>query len=329
MTRLPGGDARRITLRAGFVATLLLAPAGAMAESAADQARAETLFTDGRRLLAAARFAEACPKFAESQRLDPAIGTLLNLGDCYEKTGRTASAWAVFQSAAEEARRTSDTRRGTVASERAAALGARLVKLTIVVPRLSVTPGLVVKRDGVTLDHAAWGTAAPLDPGWHAIEATAPGKRRWTLPVTIDAGRSLTTITVPPLEDLAAGADANEPGTAGRAQRIVGGIFVGTGVAALAAGAVFTGLAVAKNHASVPHCHGNICDPLGVELRDDALGNATASTVSVVAGLVAISGGAVLWLTAPTGPKKPYSTGIHAAPAIGAGQVGLTLEGAF
>lgn len=329
MTKLPGNDARRITLRAGVVAALLLAPASAAAVSDADQARAEALFTEGRRLLAASRFAEACPKFAESQRLDPAIGTLLNLGDCYEKTGRTASAWAVFQGAAEEARRASDARRGTVASERAAALEARLVKLTIVVPRMSVTPGLVVKRDGVTVDRATWGTATPMDPGWHAIEATAPGKRRWTLPVTIDAVHPTTVITVPPLEDLGAGADARESGTEGRARRLVGGIFVGTGVAALAAGAVFTGIAVAKNHESAPHCRGNLCDALGVELREDALGGATASTVSVVSGLAAITGGAVLWLTAPTSAKKPHSTGIHAAPAIGAGQVSLTLGGAF
>ncbi len=329
MTRLPGGAARRIPLRAGFVAALLLAPASAAAASDADQARAEALFTEGRRLLAASRFADACPKFAESQRLDPAIGTLLNLGDCYEKTGRTASAWAVFQGAAEEARRASDTRRGTVAAERAAALGARLVKLTIVVPKTSVTPGLVVKRDGVTVDHAAWGKATPMDPGWHAIEATAPGKRRWTLPVTIDATRPTTVITVPPLEDLGTGAATNESGTEGRAQRLVGAIFVGTGVAALAAGAVFTGIAVAKNHESAPHCRGNLCDALGVELREDALGGATASTVSVIAGLVAVTGGAVLWLTAPKSAKKPDPTRIYAVPAISAGQVGLTLGGDF
>ena len=329
MTRLPGNDARRITLRAGFVAALLIAPTNAAAESDADQARADALFADGRRLLATSRFAEACPKFAESQRLDPAIGTLLNLGDCYEKTGRTASAWAVFHGAVEEARRVSDTRRGTVASERAAALEARLVKLKIVVPRMSVTPGLVVKRDGVTLDHADWGTATPMDPGWHAIEATAPGKRRWTLPVTIDAAHPTTTITVPPLEDLVASTSANEAGTEGRAQRLVGGIFIGTGVAVLAAGAVFTGIAVAKNHESAPHCHGNLCDALGVELREDALGGATASTVAVVAGLVAVTGGAGLWLTASTSAKKPHPTGIHAAPTIGAGQLGLTLGGAF
>jgi hypothetical protein len=328
MIRFPEGKARRIARGASVVAALWIAPASAAADSTADQAQADTLFTEGRRLLGAGRFAEACPKFAESQRLDPALGTLLNLGDCYEKTGRTASAWAVFQSAVAEAQRTHDARRGAVAAERAAALEGRLGRLTIAVPRLSQAPGLVVKRDGVPLDRDAWGAATPLDPGWHAIEATAPGKRRWTLPVTIDAGHA-TTITVPPLDDPGAVSAATEPGSQGHTQRVVGAIFVGTGVAAIAAGAVFTGLAAAKDHASASRCHGNRCDARGVALREDALGNATAATVATVAGLVAASGGTALWWTAKAGAKRPFSTGIHAIPAIGAGQIGLTLGGAF
>ncbi len=320
---------RRIIRSLCAAATLLIASASARAEGTSAQAKAEALFTEGRRLLAASRFAEACPKFAESQRLDPAIGTQLNLGDCYEKTGRTASAWSVFRDAAAEAQRVSDARRGPVASERATALALRLVKLTILVPAASRTPGLEVKRDGVLLDRASWSAPTPMDPGWHAIEASAPGKRRWTLPVTIDAAHPLTEITVPPLEDLAAPVSPVDTSTTGRSQRLAGAIVAGTGVAALSAGAIFTGLAVAKNHDSTAHCRGNLCDQRGVELRDAALGHATASTVSVIAGLAAIAGGVALWWTAETIPKKPLSTGIEAAPAISSEQIGVTVRGAF
>lgn len=323
---------RWITLRTCAVAALLLAPALAHAANPSDQARAEALFTEGRKLLAASHFAEACPKFAESQRLDPAIGTQLNLGDCYEKTGRTASAWAVFRDAATEARRVGDARRGSVASERETALALHLVRLTIVVPRASETPGLELKRDGVVIDRAAWGAPTPMDPGWHAVEATAPGKRRWTLPVTIDAAAEAsatsTSITVPPLEDLATPPDLATPG---RTQRIAGVIAAGTGAASLGVSAIFTGLAVANNHASRLHCRGNLCDRLGVDLRDAALGDATASTVTFVVGLAAIAGGATLWLTAPTHAKKRPSTGIvlEASPVLGTEQLGVTLRGAF
>ena len=318
----------RSALRACAAAALLLAPARASAESAADQAKAEALFAEGRRLLAASRFAEACPKFVESQRLDPAIGTQLNLGDCYEKTGRTASAWAVFRDAAAEAQKARDARREAVASERAAALDLRLVKLTILVPIASRAPGLQVKRDGVAVDRAAWSAAVPMDPGWHAVEASAPGKRRWTLPVAIDAAHPTTTITIPPLEDLEAPAPIDAKAD-GRSQRLAGGILAGAGAAALGAGAIFTAMAVANNSDSTPHCRGNVCDAVGVGLREDALSDARASTIAVVTGLAAIAGGATLWLTAPAGSKRPPATRVGAAPVLGPDRVGLTLRGAF
>src|SRR6185295_11820463 len=69
-----------------------------------DPAGAEKLFTEARKLLEAGKYAEACQKLADSHQLDPAVGTLLNLAQCYTKLGKTATAWATYQEAAAAAK---------------------------------------------------------------------------------------------------------------------------------------------------------------------------------------------------------------------------------
>src|SRR5579864_3897961 len=65
---------------------------------------AEALFRDGHALLKEHRYQEACAKFADSQRHDPASGTLLALAYCQELSNALASARASYLAAAELAR---------------------------------------------------------------------------------------------------------------------------------------------------------------------------------------------------------------------------------
>ncbi len=113
---------------------LALAPAVARAQSASDQAAATALFKQGRDLMAAGKYADACPKLAESQRLDPGAGTLLNLATCYEKNGQLASAWTTYQDAASAAQKAGEGERVKAARAKVAALEPTLPTLTIVVP---------------------------------------------------------------------------------------------------------------------------------------------------------------------------------------------------
>jgi len=165
-----------------------------------DKAAAEALFDAGKQLLDEGRFTEACPKLAESQRLDPAPGTLLNLADCYEKAGMSASAWATWLEAAAAAKTAGQTKREELARQRASALKTRLVSVTITVPESSRIPGLEIARDGVPVGLAMWATAVPVDPGTHAVVAHAPGRRTWQTAVTVVDGSQPVQVTVPILE---------------------------------------------------------------------------------------------------------------------------------
>src|SRR4051794_35386626 len=98
----------------GCVVALALVAGRAHAE-ARDPVAAQALFDDARRLMAAGQTAEACPKFAESQRLDPGIGTAFNLADCYEKSGHVASAWALFLEVVSQARASGESDREAAA----------------------------------------------------------------------------------------------------------------------------------------------------------------------------------------------------------------------
>lgn len=167
--------------------------------SGAEVTLAETLYREGRQLLLDRRYEEACLKFAESHRLDPATGTLLNLGNCHEAQGKFASAWLAFGEALRAARRELREDRVKFAEERLAAVELSLSRLTLAVTAPDLN-GLQVKVDGVAIGPAAYGVASPIDPGTHLIEASAPGHKPWSTQVTIDKVPQNHLVTVPGLE---------------------------------------------------------------------------------------------------------------------------------
>jgi hypothetical protein len=84
------GTMRSSLLSAAGCLTILLTASVAGADEAPDAVRAAALFAEGRQLMASGDFAAACPKLAESQTLDPAPDTALDLGICYEKASQAA-----------------------------------------------------------------------------------------------------------------------------------------------------------------------------------------------------------------------------------------------
>lgn len=186
------------TCAAFWLATL--SPSFAFADPQADARLAQALFEEGRSLMAEKRWAEACPKLAESQRLDPGGGTLLNLALCHAGDGKTATALVVLHDALATALRDGRADREKLARETIASLENDVPKITIDVPAAARVEGLEVTLDETSLAHAAWGVAAPVDPGTHVIRATVPGRSPWTAFVSVASGER-KSITVPYLAE--------------------------------------------------------------------------------------------------------------------------------
>jgi hypothetical protein len=341
--------------RDSCIAALLLV-AGAIgvsgeaeAQSPTDPALAEALFQEGRKLMDQKKYAEACPKFAESQRLDPGIGTLLNLASCHELEGKTATAWAEFTQATGLAAREGRPAAGQFARTHIDAITPKLAKITISVPPESQASGLEVRLDQQLIGQPAWGIAAPIDPGTHQVTAVAPGKRRWSTGVVFGPSEA-KTVQVPVLEaELEEGAlppDAGVPVPApsasapppaplppaapppsasegtGEGQRMAGVITAGAGVLGVGASFVLGFLAKSKYDDAGPFCDASGCEPRGLELRHSAVTRGEVATVMFGVGALAMAGGAVLWLTAPKAPSHP-------AVGVGVTREGIVARGAW
>jgi serine/threonine-protein kinase len=194
-------SSRKIASRAivSFLAVAMLLGSRARAQER-DPAAAEALFAEGRALMNAQRYAQACTKLAESQRLDPSIGTEFHLAVCYEHAGKLASAWAGFLEVASLATASGQQERARAATRRASLLEARLPRLKITVPAASRTAGLEITRDGVVVGPAQWDVALPVDPGDHQLEVTAPERRALAATVAAAEGASVA-FEVPQLEN--------------------------------------------------------------------------------------------------------------------------------
>lgn len=293
-----------------------------------DPAIAEVLFQRGRTLLDRGSVAEACKAFAESQRLDPKLGTLLNLATCHEREGKTATAWAEFVRAETLARRAGSQPRRRYAADHAAKLEQRLTRLLLAVPAGGTTPS--VKLDGIQLGEAAWSTPVPIDPGPHTLTVIVGGQERWRTEVLAPEGPATVRLAVPeealgsPPQQSQGGADEGATPHSGLAPVTVAGIVVlGVGVAGLAVGSGFGAHTLSLKSESENHCEGALCDAEGVDLVDRAFDASTVSTVSFVAGGVLAALGVTL--TVLGGTEDDARTDVALAPGVG----GLQLTGAW
>jgi hypothetical protein len=331
----------------------LLCTLSATAHAQTDSAAARALFADGRTLMEAERYEEACPKFEESLRLDNGMGTQFNLAHCWEKLGRTASAWALFLDVAAAARAGNQPQREAAARERAKALEAKLTRLRIDV--VDPAPGMKIERDGQDVGKAAWGTDVPVDPGQHVIVASAPGKKSWSSETQVPASARTMAVKVPTLEDVPVPTSATldtaqDPQSSGMAapveadvsargggdgsgQRVVGLVLGGVGLASIATGTVFAIQSRSDNAKLEKLCleqGGSTCTSRGDEdkyksIHEDAIRERLFGFIGFGVGGAALITGVVLYMTAGDGT----SSAMNVVPLLTGDGGGLGLSGRF
>ena len=325
-----------------------------ISSAAAQSADAEALFREGRKLIKAGKVAAGCEKLDASERIETSVGTLLNLGDCREKTGKLASAWAAFKKAEAVAKRSgNDDKRQAEAKRRADRLEPQLSMLTIQVERR--VDGLVVKRGETVLEDGAWNSAVPVDPGTYVISAEAPGYKPWRTDLTV-LHKTKRVVAVPMLEKLppppvesgsptVAGTSPARPvvasrgGAVGSGEMVVvtrrsGGTWSGArklavGLGVLGAGSIGAGVYFGMRARDLQsdadaRCPLAVCaDAEALRLNDRAQTNATRANIFYIAGGAVAASALVMWLVGAPSDQTVVT------PAVGGGQLGVAVSGSF
>jgi hypothetical protein len=303
-------------------------------------AQAETLFRQGKDLIAHGKIAEACAAFDASQKLDPTIATLLNQAACREKNGQLATAWGLFLDAERQSRAANDdaTRQlHQVATDHAAKLEPRLSTLTITVPAENRVGGLEILRNNERVEPGAWNKALPVDGGSYQITARAPGNADWSSTITVGLEHDAETIETPKLKAAALQASSAGPGSPSnpnstateRQPSKVLPLALGAAALGLVGGAVGFELWARSTYDQSKREADNA--------RQDSLWH-SANTRRYVAGGLGVAGiacaGVAVWLYLRGGEPEATSTTRQARrliiePALGSDRAGLVLQGSY
>jgi hypothetical protein len=304
--RTISSDLRRLAF---VVLACVLVPSVAWAD---DDAKARDLFNKGRGLAKDGRCAEAIAPFQESLKYAEGVGTLLNLGNCYETLGKTASAHRSFLRAAEVAAK-NDDKRLAEAKERAHSIEKDVSSLLIHVP-VNLKSSAEIRVDGELWPKERWDLPWPIDPGVHDIEVIAPPRPKQTESITVKPHgdkadwavltKDPATSPLPPARSETPKPDAKE-GEASSTQSTLGLVTGGIGAVGILGGVVSGIISISAHSALTGRCtsYPLNCNPADRDnlegMNDNAKLSGNISTVSFIVGAVLLAAGAGLYFTAP------------------------------
>lgn len=304
-----------------------------------DPVAADALFREARALLKEKKFEDACPKLAESYRLDPVAGTLFNLADCEEKQGKLASSllrWQGLIDLLTASKKLTDARL-PVARKKVEELGERVPRLTLK-RKPGTTVEFVILRDGVELREASLGIPLPVDPGPHVVlvraayrhdrEYKLSVKEKEALSLELEPGEKDGTDPkeVPPAASSAPPAASSAPPPPASAPpppppptsappaassislkppgpgRTLGFIAGGVGVAALVGAGITSGLMKGYKDTVSERCNAaaRTCDQEGLAAASAGKSLGPVNLALWAVGAIGVGAGAYFILTSPT-----------------------------
>jgi hypothetical protein len=285
-------------------------------------ARADRLTREAQALLDVGQVAAACSKFEASETVENRLGTLLALGDCYERANRTASAWHAFLEAEALAQVHKDPESAQIANQRVAALEPKLTRVLFVIPTTSRVPGLTVRLGANTVPPSSWGSAIPIDAGVQHVSASAKGYYAWSK--DIDANRAEGRQFRVDVPTLAPAAGAQAVADRGRAYRTAGVVTGSFGLAGIGAGAVFSAMSRNANDAST--CVKGVVQCTPSSSNKSAYSD--AATLGYALGGALLATGVTLFVVAPS-PDNKEQHALRVAARYAAGGGRLQLEGVW
>lgn len=306
---LPSSGLRRWSARLALVSTLastlsFTAPARADDRAALDRARAD--FQRALELKSAGDFTGALKLLREVGQVKMTPQVRYHIATCEEGLGKLVAALGGYELALSQSENMPESFLTEVQAA-VASLRARIPRIVIV--RGAGADAAAIRLDDVALGGASIGVEIPIDPGPHAVTASAPGYEKYARTVSLTEAEN-QTITVElvalpdeeptPLAPAPVAPVAPPPSGYGALPFVLGGV----GVAGLAVGAVLLPLSQDKSGQVKDLCGGEDCTGLGRAdwntaraLADDARTLEAVGWVSIGVGAASLATGAVLfWL---------------------------------
>lgn len=294
----------------GALVAVFALTSAARADVTDNKKKADELFLQGRDLLDKDP-GSACAKFLDAQKLEPNnVAIMLNLGTCFDKQGKNASALRWYRKTVTAATETKDPSAKDyvdAATERTSALSGQVSSITFNVDQLQ--PDALLFIDGETIPRSE--LVVEVDKGTHTVEARLPGKKTSSEQINVESNDKKLTYSFKPLVDA--------PIVGNRRRRRLMGAVVGGGIV------VVTSVATALWARSIRD--GFECTSCTTEPeKDKAYADDQRPPTYVFIGGVALGVGvaAYFFFTSPPGERQEESRRSALVPTVSPSGLGLS-----